>query len=310
MLHELRPTWILAAVIASFMSITPQSCAAQENGQLEKDLTQIAQTFRIRAYNRFRTDRTRYDLWMSSASQVDETTDPTSQKIAWFRIALSQMEAGEAHPPSVRAQEAVHPQPLTIRQPAKTPQPRTVSPRIVVAPPERTEPIRSTVHSQTTPSVVVHTQPPKQSPPDAGLGILDQPAQTTTPDQMVDVSVLSARIRSINLSLGRIEDALVETRLITIDELRLLTTQFDDYLSQLKLTTIYVSILSEQQVRRVAEIRSPDFVLKQMERAIRNRQTRLETFVAVEPAKQADIDELDSLLRRVQSWQQMNAIAN
>lgn len=328
-------TFLCLVVVGSALP-TAQSLSADDSVRQQRDLEQISQTYRIRVYNRFRTDRSRYDMWISAAAQVRQNSKTFDSTVAWYRQALDVMGSGAATPPAaffdsptvVHSHEpiALPPSPATspgriepnvtvmrdipatkiphqpdvVHLPAPMQRPAEVAQTPVAEPPVQLPPKPIELMPPVTPKPATVTAPP----------IVPTPRPTANPDQTVDIGILSARIRSINLALGRIEDTLVENRLLTIDELRLLVAQMDEYYSQLDLTTIYVSILSEQQLRRVARLRSAEFVLKDLEQAIANQRAWVAESASLDRTQDSEINELDTLLRRVQSWQQTNVKTN
>ncbi|MCA9197099.1 MAG: hypothetical protein KDA87_06145 [Planctomycetales bacterium] len=334
MFDSLR-TFLCLMVVGSAL-YAAQSLNADDSVRQQRDLEQISQTYRIRVYNRFRTDRSRYDMWISAAEQVRQNSKAIDLSVDWYRQALDAVGSGAATPPVTffDSPTVVHSNEPIALPPSPATSPGRMEPNVTVVRdvPEATKiPHHPDVHVPAPaqrPAEVVQTpvaEPPVQLPPkpvESTPAPAPKPVPVTTPpivrtrratanpDQTVDVGVLSARIRSINLALGRIEDTLVENRLLTIDELRLLVAQMDEYYSQLDLTTIYVSILSEQQLRRVARLRSAEFVLKDLEQAIANQRAWVAESASLDRTQDSEINELDTLLRRVQSWQQTNVKTN
>ncbi|MEZ6118813.1 MAG: hypothetical protein R3C28_19910 [Pirellulaceae bacterium] len=330
-------TFLCLVVVGSALPIA-QALSADDSLRQQRDLEQISQTYRIRVYNRFRTDRSRYDMWISAAEQVRrQNPDTLDSSIQWYRQALDALGSSAATPPAaffdspalVRSHE-----PITL-PPSPATSPGRIVPNVTIVrdvpaatkKPDEPDVVHAPVPAQ-RPAEVAQTpvaEPPVPLPPkpvQPTQSVTPEPPPATTPpviqttrstansDQTVDIGILSARIRSINLALGRIEDTLVENRLLTIDELRLLVAQMDEYYSQLDLTTIYVSILSEQQLRRVARLRSAEFVLKDLEQAIANQRAWVAKSASLDRTQDSEINELDTLLRRVQSWQQTNVKTN
>ena len=254
------------------------------NAGEQSELDSAARQFRIRAYDRYRTNRAEYDRQIEKAEQL-----------------LRRLKGGEiSHSEALRWLRGAS---QTVRNPQHTSRP--TGPTV---PRHPTEPIDSRPLSIIRRSPSSHASRPAELESSTRISLPNttetNSAHTATRHISINLDVLSARIESCNLELETIEAQLhPDARPLFPDELSALADELESAINQQEFSRTYLDVLSADEQARVPKPASVEPIVASFSRRLFDAQIRAHQERSGDGTIDDDIETLRDLARRIRKWQ-------
>lgn len=302
-----------------FALVTLASTLADSFETAEEQVAAVLRTYRIQTYRDYRNNRIDYDRRISIGQAVVDDwrkrgADPNEIEllIRWFSEAQRSVQISPYEPPTrpIFLAKAAQPgQPADQSTPQLAVAPRLPDHFSIPSPRQLADSVEATSFTEIRSWPAPRIRPPQQSVE------LDQPAPATsiapavtattpvvqTVPPPIDVKVLDAKIRAINLSLQGLETELHVQRLWTLNELEAAAALIEQRLSDQQLVETYRGVLPTELASQV----EPNFDVKPVLALLAQRTFELK--IELTGVTSTSLDQLERLHRiaeQIQGWSQ------